>query len=841
MARLLLTAPTSGWMLPLEKVPDAAFAEGMVGPGAAIDPTDGLLRAPCDGEVAMVADARHAVTIAAGNGALVLLHVGIDTVGLEGEGLTVRVAKGDRVRAGDPLIEMDLDRLVRRAKSLITPVVVTNAGDYRLHVQAVDRLIDAGQPFMEIEPVAAGRGDAGREAPPSSAPDAVREVRIALEHGFHARPASRMARATRRYRSRIVVAAAGREADAASTIALMGLGVRSGDRIELRGYGEDAAEAVDHLAGEIGSGLGEQPGTAATPAPASKGTGKAPDAETGELRGIVASRGIAVGFAARYELPAIDVPETGAGTDVERARLEEAREGAREKLEALARTSRNDILEAQLEMLKDPALARDAEAALREGSSAARAWREATANAREALLATGDARLMERAADLDDIEYQVLDALQGDVERRPVELPENAIVLATELLPSQLGRLDATRIAGFCTAGGGPTSHVALLAASLGIPALVGAGPGVLRIASGTPVLLDAEGGRLKVEPDDAELAAAASARTACRKLSARQLEDARPDCYTADRCRIRVFANLATLAEARDAVARGAEGCGLLRTEFLFHDSATAPGVEAQAAVYQAFADLLGGRTLVIRTLDAGGDKPLAYLPLPAEENPLLGLRGLRVGLKYPELLRDQLAAILRVGPETARRVLLPMVTEAQELRAVRGIVEELAGAQGPPLEIGAMIETPASVVLADSIAREADFLSIGTNDLAQYTLATDRAHPELAGTFDYFHPAVLHQVAAVCRAAGPHGCGVSVCGALASDPAAVPILIGLGVRVLSAVPAVIPELKALIRQLSTAACRRLADEALEQEDAPSLRALVAGAGSAEAGRKQA
>lgn len=832
--RVVLTAPTSGWLLPLDAVPDAAFAEGMVGAGAAIDPTDGVLRAPCDGDVVMVADARHALTIAAGNGALILLHVGIDTVGLKGEGLAVRVAVGDRVRAGEPLIEADLDRLVYRASSLVTPVVVTNAGDYRVQVPAANCLIEAGQPFFEIER-AADSGERG--ALPSSGPDAVQEVRIALEHGFHARPAARIARATRRYRSRIVIAAAGREADAASTVALMGLGVGSGDRVELRGYGEDAAEAVRALAAEIESGLGEK--SAGPAPPVIRKAGAKPPWDSGGLRGVVASRGIAVGVAARFEMPPIEIPETGAGVDVERARLERARQAARDRLEQLARTSRNEILDAQLEILDDPGLAGDAEQVLQADGSAGYAWRQAIGRAQDALLATGDARLAERVADLRDVEYQVLDALRGNEDPAPVELPDGAIVLAAELLPSQLGRLDPARVAGFCTAGGGPTSHVALLAASLGIPAIVGAGPGVLQIANGTRVLLDAEAGTLKVEPGEAELAAARATTAARREAAARHLEDARAECYTADGCRIHVLANLASPAEARDAVARGAEGCGLLRTEFLFHGAAAAPTVDAQAAVYQEFADLLGGRPLVIRTLDAGGDKPLAYLPLPREDNPLLGLRGLRVGLRFPQLLRDQLTAILRVSPENARRVLLPMVTEAGELRAVRAMIDEIGARHR--LEIGAMIETPASVVLADSIAGEADFLSIGTNDLAQYTLATDRAHPELAGAFDSFHPAVLHQVAAVCQAAGRHGCAVSVCGALASDPDAAPILIGLGVRALSAVPAVIPELKALIRQLSMPACTRLAQAALEQEDAPSLRALVAGAGAAEGGRKQA
>jgi phosphocarrier protein FPr/phosphocarrier protein len=300
----------------------------------------------------------------------------------------------------------------------------------------------------------------------------------------------------------------------------------------------------------------------------------------------------------------------------------------------------------------------------------------------------------------------------------------------------------------------------------------------------------------------------------------------------TADGVRIEVFANLASEAEAREAVGLGAEGCGLLRTELLYLDRQTAPDEDEQASRYQAIAAALHDRPLVIRTLDVGGDKPLPYLPLPAEQNPLLGLRGLRACLQFPEILETQLAAILRIVPPSQCRILLPMITEPGEIRSVRRILESLlaGGAPRTRVPLGAMIETPASVALADAIAREADFLSIGSNDLAQYTLAMDRAHPVLAGRFDFFHPAVLRQIAAVCEAGARESRSVSVCGALASEPAAVPVLLGLGVRTLSVVPAVRPELKALIRQLTLPACQETASRVLATDDAAAARRMAGG-----------
>ncbi|MGH8194889.1 MAG: phosphoenolpyruvate--protein phosphotransferase [Woeseiaceae bacterium] len=831
MPKLVLAAPLSGWMMPLDEVPDPAFAGRMVGDGAAIDPTDSILRAPCDGLVTMLAEARHALTLRADTGAEILLHVGIDTVALRGDGLAAKVAQGQKVQRGDPLLELDLDRLARRATSLVTPVVVTNADRFPVAVFATGRLVSAGEPFFET----AGAADLRDDAPlPAAQPDAAGRVTVLLQHGFHARPAARLARAAREYRARVVISAHGRDADAHSTVALMSLGVRCGDDVELRGFGIDAARAVRALTNEISSGLGESPVRPLQPlangAASAALDAAAPRDEGGDIRGTVASRGLAVGVAKQFQQPDIEVAEQGRGVALELADLARARDALKARLRESAHPGAGEILGVQAEFLDDPALLGQAHTAIRNGKSAGHAWRTAIRAVQDQLRATGDRRLAERVADLQDVETQVLQALASADAPARFDVPEHAIVLAHELLPSQFNRLDFSKVAGFCSAAGGPTSHVALLAASRGIPAIVGAGPSILEIPDGTPLLLDADAGSLIVEPDAAAIAAADSALAARRSKRTRYLKDAARDCYTADGCRIEVFANLASVADAERASLAGAEGCGLLRTEFLFLDRSAAPSQEEQAAEYQAIADALGGCPLVIRTLDAGGDKPIAYLPLPREENPLLGLRGLRASLRFPQLLREQLGAILRVEPPSQCRILLPMITGPGEIRAVREIVDALARERQlrARVPLGAMIETPAAVVLAAAIAREADFLSIGSNDLTQYTLAMDRTHPEFAASFEFFHPVVLHQVAAVCAAGEATGRTVSICGALASDPGAAPFLIGLGVRTLSAVSAVIPELKSIVRGLSLGPCRELAQRALRLDDARSLQQLA-------------
>jgi phosphocarrier protein FPr/phosphocarrier protein len=257
----------------------------------------------------------------------------------------------------------------------------------------------------------------------------------------------------------------------------------------------------------------------------------------------------------------------------------------------------------------------------------------------------------------------------------------------------------------------------------------------------------------------------------------------------------------------------------------------AAPPSEDEQAAQYQAMAEALAGRPLVIRTLDVGGDKAAPYLPIPPEDNPAMGLRGVRVSLWRPHLLRAQLRAILRVAPAGQCRIMVPMVTGLDELRAVRAVLDDARAELGvaTPVELGVMIETPAAAAIADLLAAEADFFSVGSNDLTQYVLAMDRGNPELAGRLDGLHPAVLRMIAGTVEGGSKHGRQTSVCGGLAADLAAVPILLGLGVARLSAPPSAVPEIKALVRTLSIDACRALARQALQSTSAEEVRGLAA------------
>ena len=829
MSTLVLQSPLAGWAGPLEEVPDAVFAERMLGDGVAIDPVGSVLVSPCDGVVLSVHRSGHAVTIRAGNGAEILMHVGLETVALGGEGFEVQVAEGQAVSAGDALIGFDLDLLARKAKSLITPVVITNPEAFEIVRRTQDAETLAGGFLMELVAVAGAAAVAE-----TTTSEVSRAIVVPLAHGIHARPAARIAETARGFAAEISIVAGGRRAGARSPVGVMALAVKLGDHISIVASGADAQAAVDAVAALIEGGMGEKAGEVA-PKIEEPPVVLAPTepAEPGVLRGVMAAPGLAIGQAVRLAVEAITVVEAGAGVAAELAALDTALDSVRARIALAAETgeaARKAILAAHLAFLEDPELTAAARKLIGEGKSAGFGWRRAVGGYVEALKGLGDRRLAERVDDLIDLERQVLRALLGLEEETARALPAGAILLADELLPSQLMGVDPARVAGFATARGGPTSHVAILAAAMGLPALVAVGPGALEIADGAALILDAEGGRLRVAPGADALAQAQSAIAARHERRAAAKAAAHTDSTTACGTRIEVFANVGSEKDAKAATANGAEGCGLLRTEFLFLDRETPPSEDEQAAQYQAVAAALEGKPLIVRTLDVGGDKAAPYLPIPAEENPALGLRGVRVSLWRPHLLKTQLRAILRVTPLGQCKIMVPMVGSLSELRAVRAVLEEAKKELGitQRVELGVMIETPAAAVTADLIAAEADFLSIGTNDLTQYVLAMDRGNPELAARIDALHPAVLRMIDQTCQGASQHGRWVGVCGGLASDLAAVPILLGLGVTELSATAAIVPEVKALVRTLDLAACKTLAAQALDLTSSEAVRELT-------------
>jgi phosphocarrier protein FPr/phosphocarrier protein len=836
-----LRAPLAGWVVPLADVPDPVFSGRILGDGLAIDPIESTLCAPCDGTVLTLHRAHHALTLRAANGAEILIHIGLDTVALGGEGFTPLVAEGQVVAVGDPLIRFDLDALARRVRSLLVLVVVTNGDAFPPGLPEVDRKVARGDVLLTLAstttvaaPVLAIAADAAQ---------AQRDVRMLDPHGMHARPAGLLADCAKRFDAEITLRANGLRANGRSAVSLLLLGVQKGDMITVAARGADAEAAVAAIAAQIDAAAGPAEVFAAAPSsvpvPAKPAASPlplfAPD-HRAVLTAVQAAPGVAVGHAVRLIREALSIPEAGTGIDAERVRLRDAVEQARAALRASIADADGkgrkslEILGAHLSFLGDPDLLEAADALIAQNKSAAFAWTSVIDQRVEALRQLGNALLAERAADLQDIQRRVTLTLLGKSESGP-RLLDQSILIADDLLPSQLTGLDPARLAGLCLAGGGPTSHVAILAASMGIPALVAAGAELLRVADGTMLILDADGARLQVNPTTEEIERVSSAARRRRQRSQENRRTAQAECRMADGTRIEVVANLGSPDDVPAALAGGAEGCGLLRSEFLFLDRDTAPSEDEQLAQYEAVATALEGRPLIIRTLDAGGDKDLPYAELPRDANPALGLRGVRIGLWRPELLRQQLRAILRVTPASQCRIMVPMIATLADLRSVRAMLSEEQTKLGlsPAIPLGIMIEVPSAAVMADKFAAEADFFSVGTNDLTQYTLAMDRTNPHLAKQLDAFHPAVLRLIGLAAEGARKHGRWVGVCGGLASFPLAAPVLIGLGVTELSATAAAVPEVKAMVRTLTMETCAQVARQALEQESAEAVRRLLA------------
>lgn len=830
MIHIPLVAPFDGWLCALEEVPDPVFAGRLLGDGVAIDPLGDTLYAPAAGEVVSVHEAGHAVTLRLAPGVDVLMHVGLDTVRLGGQGFTPLVATGAQVAAGDPLLRVDLVLVGRHVKSLMTPIIVTEADGLVFQQHAAAGPVRVGDPLGALTGMAQ-RG----QAIAAFTPTARRSLRVPLAHGLHARPSARLAQVARGFAAQVRVVRGPDHASIVSPSAMLRLAVRHGDSIELQASGAQADEALAALADLIAGGMGEGaplPEEAPVVSEAAVVEAELIALQPGdELSGVTAAPGLAVGQAWRLERAEPDIAMQAGTLEDEVARLDTALTALRLRMEhkaSVGSAAQQAILTAHLGFLDDEELLAAVQARIAGGLSAGNGWRQEMQAQAAALRASPDPRFAERADDLLDLELRLQWQLAGQ-EAPKQDAPEGAILIAEDLLPSQVAALDGARVLGIATARGGPTSHVAIIAASRGIPTLVALGERVLTLAAGTPLVLDAGGGRLEIAPGTQRMdqAQADKAHRTARRAAA--LASAHQQARMADGRRIEVFANLGSLGDATKAVAQGAEGCGLLRTEFLFLNRATAPSEAEQATDYGAIASALEGRPLIVRLLDIGGDKPAPYLPIAAEENPALGLRGIRVALARRDILTAQLRAILHAGASGDLRIMVPMIARVQELRAVRAALQVEAEAMGLPMpSLGVMVETPAAAVMADALAAECDFLSIGTNDLTQYTLAMDRGNPAVAGGIDGLDPAVLRLIGQTCSGGARHDTWVGVCGGLASDPLAVPILIGLGVAELSAAPAMVPEIKALVRGLTLERCEALARQVCTAVSAQEVRALA-------------
>jgi phosphoenolpyruvate-protein phosphotransferase len=650
--------------------------------------------------------------------------------------------------------------------------------------------------------------------------------------GFHLRPAGKFARAVQAYPGKVTLVVKRREIEADSPSRILALGITSGDSIRVRVKGDDETDTLSSLAALLEE-INNEPQEEEIGAPNTATQWNPEQDSPSTLKGIMASPGLALAPTWKWEpVDLADRKRAIGDTDSEIATLRNAIIAARKQLMALTEGNLNPVqrglFEAHASLVEDNEVRNEAESLVLAGDDALTAWKAVIENRAARIAGMEDAHLAQRAADIRDVGMRVQKILLG-VDLDPMaEVSEPVILIADDLEPSEAAQLKVEKIKGICLKKGSPNAHAAIVSRSLGIPMLVAVGEKLASLPMGEMVILDASGGRLIVNPGDADTA---SAKIAIEEVGAqRNLDwDHRFEpAILRDGHRVEVVANIGQTSEAHKVIDSGAEGVGLLRTEFLFLDRDHAPDEEEQ---YQALCEMIAalqGLPMIVRTLDIGGDKPVSYLGLSEQDLSFLGLRGFRLSMARPDLAMTQLRAIFRAAEHGPIRLMFPMIATPNDFLRAREMAEKVRReVGGKKVELGVMIEVPSAVTMAPELAELADFFSIGTNDLTQYTLAVDRTHPLLARRADSLHPAVLRLIRDTVTAAHDKGKWVGVCGGLAADPLGALILTGLGVDELSMPPALVPQIKALLRREDFTQLTTLAQKALNQRDARAVRAL--------------
>ena len=652
-----------------------------------------------------------------------------------------------------------------------------------------------------------------------------RSVTVRVREGLHARPATQFVKLAKTFNATLEIFRDGRGASAKSSVKLMLLAVKEDDRILIRGDGDDAEAAVESLAifvsdpdaGDHQAAAGSAAATAETASPVASGPPGHDHATGWAARGVPASEGAALGEAflffpfelavERRALPAqaieAELARYHAAVDSTIDTLLSSRDAGEQRPQDI------QIIDALIEVARDSELAGAAEARIVAGQDAASAALDAGTELAARFEAVSDPYIQARAEDIRGVTRAVVLALQGLRDASLAETPAGAILVADEISAWDLAKAPLSRIAGILCTRGAATSHVAIMARTHGIPAVLGYGVEGTALRRARRVAIDGSTGEVMLDPDAAAVAGIESriARERALRDALSAFADVEP--RTRDGRLIEVAANLGSLNEIEAALRAGAMGVGLFRTELLFMERRTLPSEDEQAAVYTELAMAFAPQPVIVRTLDIGGDKPVAGIDFPEEENPFLGWRGVRMCLDRPDIFRPQLKALLRAAVVGNIKVMVPMIADVGELRAVKALFAgcraelEQGGVPVGDIEIGVMMETPAAALMADEIATEAAFFSIGTNDLTQYVMAADRLNPRLVGLNRADHPAVLRAVEMICRAAERAGIWVGICGEAAAREDLIPEFIRMGVTELSMSPASIPRAKKRIVEM--------------------------------------
>ena len=669
------------------------------------------------------------------------------------------------------------------------------------------------------------------------------EAKVVDALGMHARPASLISEQAATFsETDIRIRNDQRTANAKSMASLLTMGASQGDALIISAEGGEAEQAVQVLAEMINRGLDddeEQDKASYSPLTVLSAL---PDVQCRlKITGSAASPGITMAPAFRLQAGKIKFEENAQDPKEEAGLFSTALTEAAQQLDDLKANLQTRapneaaILHAQKQLLQDELVLTDSEKFIVNGKTAAWSFHQAIEKQVESLKTVDNERLRARIADLIDVRDRVIALMVPAASA--VEYPQSDfILLAKDLTPSQTAGLHGLKVRGICTELGGPNSHMAILARALGIPAVVGLGEGkLMNVEDGELIIVDPQASSIYVNPDEASQKKGAEWIAQWDQI--RKAEDSQKHevAETKDGHRIDVVCNIATPEDAALVLENGGEGVGLLRTEFLFESSAAEPTVEEQCESLKAIIEELGSRQLIVRTADIGGDKPVSWMHIPHEDNPFLGMRGIRLSFKYEDMFRRQLEAIYQAAlwqKETAGatglHIMFPMIGRMSEWHKARDMAESVrAQLNAPRLPLGIMVEVPSAVMVAEHLAKEVDFFSIGSNDLTQYALAIDRMHADLCCEADSYHPALLKMIEMTVKAAQDQGKWVGVCGNAAASPNLATLLVGLGVTELSVSPANVGAVKNIIRAVSHSKLQDKARQALQLESSEAIMEL--------------
>jgi phosphoenolpyruvate-protein phosphotransferase len=809
--------PLDGVLYDIATIPDEVFATKSLGDGVAIDPLTNKIYAPITGKIKSIYRTKHAIIIAS-NDIDVLVHIGLDTVSLNGIGFNIFVSIGDYVKVGDIIGEFDLDHVATYSKSLITPVITLDLDPNKFKIKTnITEYTDFNSPIFEVIATSELYLSQDRSSQNLFISD---EIFVLNPQGIHARPAAQIANQVKALKSQVYLEKNGVQVDARSIVQILGLAINQNDKITIKSSNKDHIEIISKLI----IGIKEEKLDCF---PISNNY--VAKVEGYNYYGMVAVDGIAIGKLCYKEKVEYIFDETSTNIEFEINILDDVynktKYSIQHEINNLSDNNMKSILKAHLAILEDPTIYNDIINLIQENKTVGYSINQTFEIQCNKLSQVASKLINERQSDLNDIKNRLLSLLILNQTVKK-QYSDKTILIADDFTPSDIISLDKN-IVGLVSVKGGTTSHVSILAKNANVPLLVGVNPKILYLTNLNLAVLNAVDGYLNVAPESSELDLLLKKEQQLKQIKQDNLVKSQQQAITLDGVKINCLANIANLHDAKKLLENGADGVGLFRTEFIFMGKDNAPSFDEQFTIYK---DIITQSNLdypfVIRTLDIGADKQLSYLDKIIEYNPILGLRGIRLCLHYKELFITQLKAILLQDFDNLK-IMIPMISDILEFREVKQICQQLISEMElkTKIELGIMVEVPSVAIMSDIFAKEVDFFSIGTNDLTQYTLAIDRENSMLAKNSDHLHPAVLRNIKLIIDGAKLYQTPVSVCGEMASELMAIIVLIGLGLNSLSMNILSIADNKAFIRNLSYEKCKQIAENCLQLSNANEVR----------------